>query len=67
MEKSQSILFIRWGGDFIETLKLQSILSRIVKNNFKILLLSPTESENEINILEWGLITFVHFKFQIII
>lgn len=43
------------GGNLIETLKLKSILSRIVKNNFKILLLSPTGSENEISILEWGI------------
>lgn len=43
------------GGNLIETLKLQSILSRIVKNNFKILLLSPTGSENEFSILEWDI------------
>ncbi|MHB0801888.1 DUF1796 family putative cysteine peptidase [Bacillus thuringiensis] len=54
-EKSPSILFVRWGGNLIETLELQSILSRIVKNNFKIFLLSPTGSENEISILEWGI------------
>ncbi|MCU5752046.1 papain-like cysteine peptidase, partial [Bacillus cereus] len=55
MEKSQSILFVRWGGNLIETLELQSMLSRIVRNNFKILLLSPTGAENEITTLEWGI------------
>lgn len=55
MQNSQSILFVRWGGDLTETLELQSILSNIVKNNFKILLLYPTGLENEINELEWGM------------
>ncbi|MFJ8218238.1 DUF1796 family putative cysteine peptidase [Bacillus cereus] len=55
MEKSQSILFVRWGGNLIETLELQSMLSRIVRNNFKILLLSPTGAENEITTLESGI------------
>ena len=38
-----------------EALELQTVLSNIVKNNFKILLLYPTGLENEINELEWGL------------
>lgn len=52
---SQSILFVRWGGSLTEALELQTVLSNIVKNNFKILLLYPTGLENEINELEWGL------------
>ncbi|MED2765970.1 DUF1796 family putative cysteine peptidase [Bacillus thuringiensis] len=55
LQDSQSILFVRWGGDFTETLELQSVLTNIVKNKFKILLLNPTGNENEINELDWGI------------
>ncbi len=55
MHNSQSILFVRWGGSLTEALELQTVLSNIVKNNFKILLLYPTGLENEINKLEWAL------------
>lgn len=67
MHNSQSILFVRWGGSLTEALELQTVLSNIVKNNFKILLLYPTGLENEINKLEWALDHVFPFKFQVII
>ncbi|MEC1071971.1 DUF1796 family putative cysteine peptidase [Priestia megaterium] len=44
MINSESILFIRWVAQYEETVKLQSILSKITKGNFKILILNPIDN-----------------------
>ncbi|MDR7071031.1 DUF1796 family putative cysteine peptidase [Fictibacillus barbaricus] len=58
---SPSILFIRWSNlsDVVrvrmEATQLETILSDVVKGEFKILIIIPTNGVNRITDIEWGL------------
>jgi len=52
---SKSILFIRWGANYSETMELRLILSQITSANFKILIINPTEGLEAPSELEWGI------------
>jgi len=50
---SQSILFIRWGANYSETVELRLILSQITSANFKILIINPAEGLEAPSELDW--------------
>ncbi|MCQ6282349.1 DUF1796 family putative cysteine peptidase [Bacillus sp. EB600] len=50
---SQSVLFVRWGGSYEQAIELHSILSRIVKGTFNILILVPVEGHQGVSDLNW--------------
>ncbi|MEK1833451.1 DUF1796 family putative cysteine peptidase [Priestia megaterium] len=52
---SKSILFIRWGANYNETVELQLILSQITSGNFRILIINPTESLETPSESDWGM------------
>lgn len=55
MMNSESILFIRWVAEYEQTVELQSILSKITKGNFKILILNPIDNLQSPVEINWGI------------
>jgi hypothetical protein len=52
---SQSILFVRWAGSYEQAVELYSVLSGMVKGQFKILILVPVEGFQGVKDLNWNL------------
>ena len=49
----QSVLFVRWAASYDQAVELQSVLSKMVKGEFKILILQPgVQDKRE---LDWGI------------
>lgn len=52
---SQSVLFVRWGASYSQAVELQSVLSKIVKGQFTILILCPVNDLQNISEVNWGI------------
>jgi hypothetical protein len=55
ISNSPSILFVRWAGSYEQAMELNSVLSGIVKGQFKILILVPTEGFHSVKELNWNI------------
>lgn len=60
--KSSSLLFIRWSAIDIdedqlkkEAAELEMLLSNCVKGNFNILMIYPTDKEEQLTEVDWGM------------
>jgi hypothetical protein len=51
----QSVLFVRWAGSYNQAVELQSVLSKIVKGQFTILILYPVPDSQNISEMNWGI------------
>jgi hypothetical protein len=52
---SQSVLFVRWAASYNQAVELQSVLSKIVKGRFTILILCPVDDLQNISEMNWGI------------
>lgn len=55
ISNSPSILFVRWAGSYEQAAELHSVLSGIVKGQFKVLILEPVEGFKGVMELNWNL------------
>jgi len=55
VKNSPFILFVRWVANYQEAVELESTLSQLTKGSFKVLILNPVESLQEISEVDWGL------------
>lgn len=55
IKTSQSILFIRWAARYDDVVELQSVLSGMIKNQFSILTLIPTDGLQNVLEMDSGL------------
>jgi hypothetical protein len=55
MDHAQNILFIRTEGTYEQTVELEAILSKLVKNNFKLLMIQHSVHVTDLVEMEWNL------------
>lgn len=55
LKNSHSVLFVRWAGCYDDVVELQSVLSKMIKNKFNILILVPSDTLQGVAEINWGL------------